>query len=208
MENKSNELLIRKSSKSKKPQFIRQDGHKKLRLGKKWRKPKGIQNKVRLGIRGYRRLVSVGFKAPASVRGLNKDGLEMIIVKNPAMVESLDATKQGIIISGTVGTKKKLQIIKIAKDKKIEILNIDGDAFTKKIEDEIKKKQEKKLKKEKKAKEKKAEEKKKEQKKKEEEKKEETKTIESIADEAIEDKKKKEKKEKDKILTQKNLKGV
>ena len=50
MVNKS--LELRKDIKKKKPTFLRQDGHKKKRLGNKWRRPTGTDNKVRLGLRG------------------------------------------------------------------------------------------------------------------------------------------------------------
>ena len=41
------ELELRKKIKSKKPDFIRQDFHKK-RLKKKWKRPRGLHSKVRL----------------------------------------------------------------------------------------------------------------------------------------------------------------
>ena len=40
-------LELRKKIKGKKPNFIRQDAHKHKRLARKWRKPKGIQSKMR-----------------------------------------------------------------------------------------------------------------------------------------------------------------
>ena len=40
-------LELRRAMKRKKPDFIRQDSHKKAGLGAKWRKPKGIHSKMR-----------------------------------------------------------------------------------------------------------------------------------------------------------------
>ena len=41
-------LEKRKESKNKKPIFRRKDIHKKSKIGKAWRKAKGLQNKQRL----------------------------------------------------------------------------------------------------------------------------------------------------------------
>ena len=38
-------LKLRKRIKKKKPRFVRQDSHKKPKLKKKWKKPKGLQSK-------------------------------------------------------------------------------------------------------------------------------------------------------------------
>ena len=35
-------LKLKKEIKKKMPKFLRQDGHKKARLEKKWRRPKGL----------------------------------------------------------------------------------------------------------------------------------------------------------------------
>jgi len=204
MEKKSSDLAARKLLKRRKPKFLRQDGHKKLRLGNKWRKPKGIQNKMRLKLRGYRRNVSKGFKSPRSVRGMSSTGLEMIKVFTKVELDRVDPATLGVIVASTVGKKKRLDILKSAIEKNITIINFKDPAMiVKNIEDEIMKKTEAKKKlmaekeKKKKEAEKKAEEKKKKVKAKEEKK--EEKTIED----KLEETKKKEKKEKDKILTKK-----
>lgn len=216
MEKKSNKLIaIRKILKSKKPSFLRQDGHKKVRLGRKWRKPKGLQNKMRLHKRGYRRSVSVGYKSPRKVRGLGHFGLKIAYVCNADDMKNV-GKGEGIIISATTSTKKRLEIIKIAQSEGIPILNIrDAAGYVKRVEDRIKKKKEEKEKlekdrKKKEAKQKKeAEDKKKKKQEKQEEKEKETKAekgIERIAEEETkkaETKKEAEKKEKDRILTKK-----
>ena len=69
-----NHLALRAQMKGKKPEFIRQDAHKKPGLGWKWRRPKGITSKMRLHLKGYRRIVKKGYRSPKDVRGLTKDG--------------------------------------------------------------------------------------------------------------------------------------
>lgn len=179
-------LELREEIKRKKPSFVRQDAHKK-RLRKRWVKPRGLHSKVRLRKRGHPKKVSSGYGFPKGVRGLSKEGLKMIRIHNEKELNSVEKEKEGIIVSGNVGLKKKVLLLKKAKEKGIKVLNLDVDGYIKKKEEEIKKMLEKKkVKKEKK--------KKKEEKK---EKKEEE-LEEKLSDE---EKKEQEKREKDKLLT-------
>ena len=183
-------LKVRK----KKPKFIMQDSHKKKRLKKKWRKPKGLDSKVRYKMRGYRRKVSVGYKTPEVIFGLNKDGLKGVLVESLKDLDKIKQDSEAAIISRKLGTKKKVEVIKQAKNKSIKIINIkDVDSYIKKIEERKKRKRELKKKKEEKKEKKKltkkedlAEKIQKEEEKTEKEKKEET------------------KKERDKVLTKKD----
>lgn len=188
-------LQVRKQLKKKKPTFIRQDSHKKVEVKKKWRSPRGLHNKMRLGFKGYRRSVSTGWRSPKLVRHLHKSGLKVVSVSSPNDL-NIDAAKQGIIISAAVGLRKKVDIIKIAVEKNIKILNVkDAAAFIKSVEENLAKRKEKK----------KTEAKKKEEKMKEREKKakEKEKKKDELAKkvETEEEKQKREKEEKDKLLT-------
>lgn len=132
-------LQLRKVLKKKKPKFLRQDAHKLKRLGRKWRRPKGMDSKMRRRLRGYRKSPSVGYSSPKKVRGLTSNGKKAIIIHN---VKDLQNTKD-IIISKKVGIKKKIEIIKKAQELGINILNIkDPTNFLKNIEEFIKKRKE------------------------------------------------------------------
>src|SRR3989344_99091 len=71
-------LNVRKEMKERKPEFIRQDNPKRMKLNYKWRKPKGVHSKIRHHFKGRRKMPSPGFKSPAAVRGLHSTGLEMV----------------------------------------------------------------------------------------------------------------------------------
>ena len=73
-------IILRKAMKAKKPSFIRQDSHKKKRVGLAWRKPKGLQSKMRLSIKGYRKTANPGYGSPKLVAGLSKEGLVKVNV--------------------------------------------------------------------------------------------------------------------------------
>ncbi|MCB9362442.1 50S ribosomal protein L32e [Candidatus Woesearchaeota archaeon] len=188
------ELLdIRKAVKSKKPTFSRQDSHKKPKLGTVWRRPKGLQSKMRLMKRGYKRRPEVGWGSPKSVKGLSPEGLMPVSIASAADVEALDAKKDGAMLKRTLGTRKKSEIVKALVARKITILNMKNpDEFLKGLEKKVAEK--KAVKTEAK--------KQKEARKKELSKKAEEKKEEKI--ETAEDKKKEEKTTKDKIITKKD----
>lgn len=125
-------LEVRKTIKSKKPVFIQQDFHKKRRLSLKWKRPTGLQSKMRHQFKGYSRRVKQGWRSPVEIRGFHSSGYESVIVNN---VQDLDNVQkhQGIIISANVGAKKKLLIIDKAQKMQIQILNIKAEDFKKKI---------------------------------------------------------------------------
>ncbi|MFH1511170.1 MAG: 50S ribosomal protein L32e [Candidatus Woesearchaeota archaeon] len=181
-------LEQRNKVKKKKPKFYRQDSHKKAKLELAWRKPKGLHSKMRLGKRGYRRSVEIGWGSPRAVKGLHRNGLAMVTVHNTKDLEKIDPKKQGALVAATVGQRKRIQIAREAIQKKITVLNMKDPAkYIEEAEAKMKAKLE-----EKKKPEKKGEKKQEKKPEKEPEKKEET---------SDEEKKKKEKQEKDKLLT-------
>ena len=70
-------LEIKKRKKANKPKFLRQDTHKKKRLDKIWRKPRGCDSKKRLRMQN-RVIVAPGYGTPDSMRGLTVTGLEIL----------------------------------------------------------------------------------------------------------------------------------
>lgn len=193
-------LKKRKLLKRKKPDFIRQDAHKKKKVGCGWRKPKGSDSKMRVNRKGYRRSVKKGWGSPKDVRGADREGLLPVTVRNTEEIQKLDPAKNIMVIPGNTGTKKKMELVEQALSKKITILNYKEPQ---KYLEELKKAQEQK--KEEKNKLKKEREKKREETKKEAEKKKakeeaEKKEQEKSEDQTEDEKKLEEKKERDKTL--------
>ena len=188
-------LELRSKIKSKKPEFIRQDYQRRMRLGRKlkWRKPKGIHSKIRHHFKGRRKMPSPGYKSPREVRGLHASGLAMVMGFSVDDVKKIKNGSEGIVIPGNVGMKKRLEILRKAKEFDVKILNMSIDDGIKKIENFInskKKSDAKEVKKE--AKETKKEEPK--------EQRESEKSSEKLTEEQ---RKKADKREKDKLLTKK-----
>ncbi len=212
---------LRKKLKAKKPKFLRQEATRKKRLSNKWRKPKGIDSKMRLKLKGYRKLVSKGYKSPASVRGFLENGKKPVLVSTIAELGSVDKNAYSVVLSSKLGLKKRLELIKKALALGLDIYNYaDVEAYLKKKENELNAKKERKKSKEsskelrKKELEKKAREKEKAEDNKEDSKEGSKKakassSLEDLAEQEAskkepDDKLKEEKYEKDKILTKKS----
>ena len=118
-------LKLRKKLKSKKPEFLRTLWWKfpKFKNDPKWRKPKGLDNKMRLRLKGYPPIVEVGYRGPAAVRGLHPTGLEPVLIHNEKELERLDPTKHIVIIASSVGLKKRLKILERARQLGLRIAN-------------------------------------------------------------------------------------
>lgn len=135
-------LAIRNKMKSKKPDFIRQQGRSLSKLKQKWRAPKGMHSKLRMGLRGKIKKPSIGYSSPKEVKGLNRSGYKPVIV---ATLEGINKIKngEGIVISRTVGKRKKIELLKKIKELNLIVLNVKNiDSEIKKIEEKKKKSKE------------------------------------------------------------------
>ncbi|HYD03499.1 MAG TPA: 50S ribosomal protein L32e [Alphaproteobacteria bacterium] len=126
-ETKKKLLEVRKTIKDRKPEFKQQNFGKKKRISDKWKRPRGIQSKMRHRFKGYPIMVSSGWRSPVEVRGLTNKGFETVIVSNVKELEAVG--HKAIIIAGTVGNKKRLEIIHAAEKLKIHVVNIKTDKF-------------------------------------------------------------------------------
>lgn len=122
---------IMAKSRSRIPDFVRYDADKYFRLERQdsWRKPRGRDNKSRLKIRGFPSIAQPGYRKPKSVRYLHPSVLHPIVVNNVKELESLGSRSSEVIaiIAGSVGLKKRLEIIKRAKELGIRLSN-GGDS--------------------------------------------------------------------------------
>ncbi|MFC6613775.1 50S ribosomal protein L32e [Halopenitus salinus] len=106
-----------------KPQFNRQDYHKKKRIPTSWRKPRGNLSKQRRGIKGKGDTVEAGFRSPTAARGLHPSGFEEVRVHNADDLEGVDGDTQAVRIAGSVGARKRERIEEVAEEREIRVLN-------------------------------------------------------------------------------------
>jgi large subunit ribosomal protein L32e len=117
------ERLLTQRKRVGKPQFNRQDYHKKKRTPTSWRKPRGGLSKQRRGHKGKGPKVEAGFRTPEAVRGLHPSGFEEVRVHNADDLEGVDGDTQAVRIASKVGARKRERIEEEAEDAGIRVLN-------------------------------------------------------------------------------------
>lgn len=120
---KEQALKARKRIKGKKPDFKRQESWRYKRVKENWRRPRGIDSKMRKKVKGWPQSPSAGYRGPKAARGLHPSGYVEILVQNVDDVDGVDPETQAIRIAHTVGAKKRVEISARAKEKGIHILN-------------------------------------------------------------------------------------
>ena len=115
--------LLAQRKREGKPQFNRQDHHKKKRVSTSWRRPRGQLSKQRRGIKGKGDTVEAGFRTPKAVRGLHPSGFEEVRVHNVDDLEGVDGDTEAVRIASKVGGRKRERIEEEAEDAGIRVLN-------------------------------------------------------------------------------------
>jgi len=115
--------------------FLRRTSKKISKLGKRrknkqvWRKPKGRDNKMREKRRGQPAVVKIGYQ--------KQNPKSLIIIYNTKDLEKVK--KQDLVIVGKIGKKKKIELLKKAKEKGIK-LNLNIEKYLEKNKMKIKEK--------------------------------------------------------------------
>ncbi len=117
-------LKVRARARNKKPKFVRAESWKYDRFSLSWRRPRGLDNKIRRKIKGWPPGPSMGYKGPKIARFLHPSGYREVIVFNIADLSTIDSNIQAARIAHTVGKRKRALIIAEAMNLNIKILNI------------------------------------------------------------------------------------
>ncbi len=130
-------LKLRARAKNKKPAFVRAESLKYDRFSLSWRRPRGLDNKIRRKIKGWPAGVSVGYKGPKIARGLHPSGYREVLVYNVKDLSTVDPNTQAARIAHTVGKRKRALIVAEAKKLNIKILNFKASPEPEKKEEEV-----------------------------------------------------------------------
>ena len=116
-------LRIRRTISRRRPKFVRQESWRYVRVKENWRRPRGIDSKMRLKLKSRPALVSIGYGSPRKVRGLHPSGKREVLVHNVEELERINPEVEVARIAHTVGLRKRIQILEKAKDLGITVLN-------------------------------------------------------------------------------------
>ncbi|KAL3068600.1 hypothetical protein niasHS_006411 [Heterodera schachtii] len=105
--------------------FTRHESDRYLRVKPNWRKPKGIDNRVRRRFKGQRRMPKIGYGNARQTRHMLPNGLRKVLVHN---VKDLDVLlMQNKRYCGEIGhavsSKKRKQIVERAQQLRIVLTN-------------------------------------------------------------------------------------
>lgn len=126
-------LEVRKAVKRRKPNFqIQNSNDPKKRFAGRWKRPKGLQSKMRERRKGNPKYIEPGYGSPVAVKGATAEGLLPVVVMSVAGLEKLGAD-HGVVISATVSMRKKALIAKAATERKLKLLNWNVEEMEKKM---------------------------------------------------------------------------
>ncbi|KAI5189344.1 large subunit ribosomal protein L32e [Nematocida sp. AWRm77] len=108
-----------------KREFNRFQSDRFMRVGSSWRKPRGIDNRVRKRYKGAMVMPSIGFKGDKLVRHLLPNGFRKVIINNIKDLEALTSLNRVYCgeIAHTVGARKRIGIVERAQELGIVLTN-------------------------------------------------------------------------------------
>jgi large subunit ribosomal protein L32e len=116
-------VKLRQRVKANKPEFQGQEVWRYKRIRDRWRRPRGVDSKMRMNAKGWPKMVNVGYGGPKTARHLHPSGYVEVLVRNLTEIDGLDPTAQAIRIAHAVGGKKRREIITRAKEKGLHVFN-------------------------------------------------------------------------------------
>lgn len=116
-------LKLKKKISKKRPKFSKFESWRFVRIKDYWRRPTGIDNKMRQKRKGWPKSVKIGYRSPKIVRHLHPSSLEEIAIFNVGDLLIVDPESQAARIGGSVGNRKRKAILAEATNLGIRVLN-------------------------------------------------------------------------------------
>lgn len=113
----SNPLLLIREEFKKKPAFKRYHSDRYMRVKESWRKPRGIDSRMRKKHRGCPVMPGKRYGRPAIVRDILENGLREVIVRNVDDLRALTSVNRRYCatIEHSVSARKRVEIVNEAK---------------------------------------------------------------------------------------------
>jgi large subunit ribosomal protein L32e len=127
--------IVKKRTKT----FARFETDRHIRMNKSWRKPRGIDCRVRRRYRGTLRMPKCGYGSNQKTIHQLPNHLKKFVVNNASELEVLLMNNDTYCaeIAATVGAKKRIEILKRAKELNVNITNRKSTKITK-LEEKMK----------------------------------------------------------------------
>mmetsp|Transcript_15174 Transcript_15174/g.21282 ORF Transcript_15174/g.21282 Transcript_15174/m.21282 type:complete len:110 (+) Transcript_15174:2046-2375(+) len=108
-----------------KKSFVKLNTKKLMRIKKKWRKPVGIDSKIRKGMKGYPKNPNIGFGTSLVIKTQNKSGKRLLHINsiNDVLSYLLLKNTYVFIISKKMSSYNRRIIRYLASQFKMELLN-------------------------------------------------------------------------------------
>lgn len=116
-------MRISRAMKRRQPPFKHEQAHRWIRVADAWRKIRGNDNNTRRRRTGHIAMASPGYRKPIETRNIHPSGYLEVMVYRPADMEGLDPKVHAIRIGGTVGARKRQEILKRADAIPLRVLN-------------------------------------------------------------------------------------
>ena len=116
-------IMIQKRTK---PRFHRQYSQTRIaikRTKNKWRRPDGMYSGQAMGFKFKGAVPQAGYGQPKAIRFKHPCGLYETLITHAAQLEAVNPKTHAIRLSATMGARKRIEIIKLANEKKIKVLN-------------------------------------------------------------------------------------
>ena len=115
--------------------FIRHQSDRYKSVKENWRKPKGIDNRVRRRFRGQTPMPKIGYGSNAKTRGMNKDGFYTFLVRNVSDLEVLLMHNRTYAaeIAHNVSSRKRIAIVERAKALNVKVTNAAARVKTQEV---------------------------------------------------------------------------
>ncbi|KAI5149557.1 large subunit ribosomal protein L32e [Enteropsectra breve] len=122
---KPNPLIVIKEQYKKKPAFNRYHSDRYMRLKPSWRKPRGLDSKMRKKHSGVPVMPGKRYIKPAIIRGLLPCGLREVVIQNVNDLQALTSLNRRYCatIGKAVSARKRIEIVNEAKVLGIHVTN-------------------------------------------------------------------------------------
>ncbi|XP_071955698.1 large ribosomal subunit protein eL32-like [Antedon mediterranea] len=118
-------LVKQKIVKKKTKRFIRHQCDRYVKVKPSWRKPKGIDNRVRRRFKGQMRMPKIGYGSNKKTRHMMPDGFKKFLVHNIKELEVLMMSNKTYAaeVAHNVSARKRKLIVERAQQLAIKVTN-------------------------------------------------------------------------------------